>query len=73
MIKDKINFSLGNDILEELEAYSKILQKDYSEILKEALEDYFDKQQKILLEKNLEDENAMTNLDFNEFWDDLDI
>ena len=73
MIKNEINFSLGNDILEELEAYSKILQKDYSDILKEALEDYFDKQQKILLEKNLEDENAMTNLDFNEFWDDLDI
>ena len=73
MDKNEINFSLGNDIMEELEAYTKILKKDYSEILKEALEDYFNKQQKILLEKNIDDENAMTNLDFNEFWDDLDI
>ena len=73
MDKNEINFSLGKDILEELDAYTKILKKDYSEILKEALEDYFDKQQKILLEKNLDDENAMTNLDFNEFWDDMDI
>jgi len=73
MDESKINFSLNNAILEELDAYTKILNKDYSEILKEALEDYFDKQQKMLLEKNLDDENAMTNLDFNEFWDDLDI
>ena len=73
MDTNEINFSLGKDILEELDAYTKILKKDYSEILKEALEDYFDKQQKILLDKNSDDENAMTNLDFNEFWDDIDI
>jgi hypothetical protein len=37
------------------------------------LELYFQNEQKKLLEKNLENENAMTNLDFNEFWDDVDI
>ena len=73
MIDKNIKFSLSTNILEELNAYSEILKKDHNEILKEALENYFQEQQKILLEKNLEDENAMTNLDFNEFWDDLDI
>ncbi|HIP13031.1 MAG TPA: hypothetical protein EYG97_00950 [Arcobacter sp.] len=73
MSENNIKFSLSSEILEELNAYSEILKKDHSQILKEALEHYFEEQQKILLEKNLEDENAMTNLGFNEFWDDLDI
>ena len=28
---------------------------------------------KKLLEKNLADENAMTNLSYDEFWDDVDV
>jgi hypothetical protein len=43
------------------------------DMLEEALEEYFESQQQKLMEKNLFDENAMTNLDFDEFWDDLDI
>ena len=42
-------------------------------ILHEALEQYFDNEQQKLIEKNQENDNAMTNLDFNEFWDDVDI
>jgi len=42
-------------------------------MINEALEEYFLQEQKKLLEKNLEDENAMTNLDFDEFWDGIDI
>ena len=42
-------------------------------MLEEALEEYFESQQQKLMEKNQLDENAMTNLDFDEFWDDLDI
>ena len=33
----------------------------------------FEQAQKILLEKNLDDENAMTNLDFDEFWDGVEL
>lgn len=58
---------------ENLEAFSEALKKDKNSIINEALELYFEEQQKKLLEKNLADENAMTNLDFNEFWDDVDI
>ena len=67
------NFTLTADNLENLENFSTILKKDFSSMMNEALEDYFQNAQKKLLEKNLEDENSLTNLDFNEFWDDVDI
>lgn len=70
---EKRNFTLSSDNLDNLESFSEILKKDFSSMMNEALEDYFEKEQKKLLEKNLEDENAMTNLDFDEFWDGVDI
>ncbi len=69
----KLDFTLNRDNLENLENFQEILQKDMSSIINEALEEYFIKEQKKLLEKNLEDENAMTNLDYDEFWDGVDI
>jgi hypothetical protein len=42
-------------------------------MLDEALELYFQVEQEKLLEKNQNDENAMTNLDFDEFWDGVDL
>jgi tRNA A37 N6-isopentenylltransferase MiaA len=68
-----LNFTLSSDAIENLDTYSQILKKDYSTILNEALEQYFINEEKKLLEKNIADENAMTNLDFDEFWDDVDI
>ena len=59
--------------LENLENYEEILKKDKSTLINEALELFFETEQKKLLEKNIEDENAMTNLDFDEFWDGVDI
>ena len=67
------NFTLTTDNIENLDNFSDILKKDISSIMNEALEEYFEKEQKKLLEKNLADENAMTNLDFDEFWDDVEI
>jgi len=67
------NITLTSDNLENLENFSSILKKDFSTIINEALENYFEQEQKKLLDKNLEDENAMTNLDFDEFWDDVEI
>ena len=67
------NFILNSDNLENLQNFSTILKKDYSTMMNEALEDYFIAAQKQMLEKNLGDENALTNLDFDEFWDDVDI
>ncbi len=68
-----MNISINEENYENLETYKAILKKDESTMINEALEVYFQAQQKILLEKNLDNENAMTNLDFDEFWDDVEI
>ena len=70
---NNINFKLNADTINNLETFSQILNKDVNTILNEALEEYFENQQQKMLEKNLNDENTMTNLDFNEFWDDIEI
>ena len=67
------NFILNSDNLENLQNFSTILKKDYSTMMNEALEDYVIAAQKQMLEKNLGDENAMTNLGFDEFWDDVEV
>jgi hypothetical protein len=59
--------------MQNLEAFSQLKKKEISELINEALEVYFINEEKKLLEKNLADENAMTNLDYDEFWDDLEI
>ncbi len=59
--------------LENLQNFSEILKKDMSSMINEALELYFEAEQKKLLEKNLADENAMTNLNFDEFWEDVEL
>jgi len=59
--------------MQNLQAFSELKNKEISELINEALEEYFVNEEKKLLEKNLADENAMTNLDFNEFWDDVEI
>ena len=70
---ENTNFILNADNLENLQNFSEILKKDFSTMMNEALEDYFIAAQKQLLEKNLDDENALTNLDLDEFWDDVDV
>jgi len=59
--------------MQNLEAFSELKKKDISTLINEALEEYFINEEKKLLEKNLADESAMTNLDFDEFWDDVEL
>ncbi len=68
-----IKFALDSETIEQVNTYSELLKKDASTILREALQQYFENAEKGLLEKRLAEENAMTNLDFNEFWDDVEI
>ncbi|MBD3823879.1 MAG: hypothetical protein IE916_05145 [Epsilonproteobacteria bacterium] len=68
-----IHFELTHEMVENIETYSQLLKKEPNTILKEALELYFETQQKRLFEKNMNDENAMTNLDYDEFWDGIDL
>ncbi len=68
-----MNISINKENYENLTIFEEILKKDASEMINEALELYFEEQQKKLLEKNLADENAMTNLSYDEFWDDVEL
>ena len=69
----ELKFELNSQVVEDLITYSSLLKKDVNTMLNEALEQYFQTENEKLLEKNQEDHNSMTNLDFNEFWDDVDI
>jgi len=72
-MEQNIKIELKNTTVENLQDFSTILKKDINTMLEEALEQYFQNEQQKLVEKNQEDENAMTNLDYDEFWDGLDI
>jgi len=67
----KIEFKQST--VENLELFSQMLKKDINSILEEALEQYFDNEQKRLMDKNINDENTMTNLDYDEFWDGVEL
>jgi hypothetical protein len=68
-----MKIELKQTTVDNIEAFSKILNRDTNSILEEALEDFFQKANEDFIEKNQNDENAMTNLDFDEFWDGVDI
>ena len=68
-----IKIEFKQSTVENLELFSQMLKKDVNTMLEEALEQYFNTEQEKLMEKNINDENAMTNLDYDEFWDGVDI
>ena len=70
---NQIKIEFKQSTVENLELFSQMLNKDVNTILEEALEQYFDTEQKRLMEKNIHDENAMTNFDYDEFWNGIDI
>ncbi|WP_294956620.1 hypothetical protein [Sulfurovum sp.] len=69
----EIEITLKPDTVDTLLTFSEILDKDASSMIEEALEQYFAAQQQKLMEQNINDENAMTNLNYDEFWDGLDV
>ena len=68
-----ININLTDENIQNLELFADIVQKDHESMINEALEEYFISKQKKILEKSIEDENALTNLSYDEFWDDIEI
>ncbi len=65
----KIDFTLDAKTIQELQEFAKLLNKDISKIMQEALEDYFAKAEQELLAK----EKSQTNLSYDEFWDGVDV
>ena len=66
---EDIKLELKIDKIESLELYAKLLNKNINTMLDEALEQYFIYEQEKLTAK---EQNA-TNLDYDEFWDGVDI
>jgi len=72
-MENSIHFTLKPSTIESLQTYAQILDKDISLLIEEALDAYFAEVQKGFLEKNIADENALTNLDYDEFWDGVEL
>lgn len=72
-MKDTIKINFKQSTIDDLIGFSEILKKDVNVMIEEALEQYFDNEQKKLIEKGIEEDASMTNLDYDEFWDGLDI
>jgi len=68
-----MEFKLDASFIEAIQNYAKLLNKEPSDIIKEALEDYFVKVEKELLEKSFEKESALTSFSSEEFFDGLDF
>ena len=72
-MEDTIKINLNATTVENLRYFAKYLEKDPSDIINEALEQYFENEQEKLQAKTLDFDNGMSNLDFKEFWDGVDI
>ena len=72
-MENTIKIELKQDTVDNLIAFSQLLHKGTNKILEEALEQYFDNAQKKLIEKGIEEDATMTNLDYDEFWDGVDL
>jgi len=72
-MSENIEINFPQSTMDDLIAFSEILNKDINTMLQEAIENYLANQQQKLIEQSLYDDNAMTNLDYDEFWDGMDI
>jgi hypothetical protein len=68
-MQESIKIELKMDKIESLKLYAELLNKDINSMLDEALEQYFVSEQEKLIAK---EQNA-TNLDYDEFWNGVDI
>jgi len=59
--------------VENLHTYSQLLKKDVNTMLEEALAMYFEYAQQMLLKQGMGDDNMMTSLDYDEFWDGVEL
>jgi hypothetical protein len=72
-MQNTININFKQSTIDDLIGFSKILKKDVNVIIEEALELYYENEQKKLIEKGIDEDSTMTNLDYDEFWDGVDL
>jgi len=69
----EIKFELDRETVETLQAFSVLLEKEPAVIIREALRGYFEAAEKQLLRNAAHERDPMTDLDFDEFWDGVDL
>ena len=65
--------TLRKDQVESLKEFSLLENRPIDALLREAIDVWIDAKHKALLERSLQDENAQTNLSYDEFWDGVDL
>jgi len=59
--------------IEALEEFSRIEGRPIDALLREAIDVWIDAKHKALTQRSLQDENAQTNLSYDEFWDGVEL
>jgi len=63
--------NISHKDFELIEYYGAILKKEPDALVHEALKFYFEAQEKLFLEQDFQDKD--TKLDYDEFWDGMDV
>lgn len=69
----ELQIELSYENVENLESFSALLNKDINTLLNEALSLYFESEQEKIIQKAQDEDQNLTSLDFDEFWDGVDI
>ncbi|MGM0624119.1 MAG: hypothetical protein ACQESH_08905 [Campylobacterota bacterium] len=64
-----LEFTLNHEQLQKIELYAKLLHKDSNTLINEALELYFQAQDELLQQQ----QGLETNLDYDEFWEGVEL
>ena len=81
-IKSVTKFKIGVEIVEiilksktveEIETFSQIVGKTPSQFVEDAIEAYISAIETKMAQDSLNDDNANTNLSYDEFWDGVDL
>ena len=72
-MESEFKIVLRPETVESIELYSQILGKSASDLVEEALQTYFSAIQTKMAQDSMIDDNAQTNLGYDEFWNGVDL
>ena len=70
---NELQIILKPETAKSIEVYAQILGKSPSDLLEEALQTYFSAIQAKMAQESMIDDNAQTNLGYDEFWEGVDL
>ena len=72
-MENEFKIVLRPETVENIEIYSQILGKSASDLVEEALQTYFSAIQAKMAQDSMMDDNAQTNLGYDEFWEGVEL